>query len=186
MEVKHWEKALPTALHSIRCLLSTATNMTPHERFLKHSRRGMYGLSLPSWLTNGNSRVLLKKHVRASKYDPLVDEVELLEANHQYAHIRHPDGRESTVSTHDLAPAGDTPEDDTRAVPCQMNQPGIDPPTDPPNDPLIDPLTDPPANDTLAEANTNATPACYTTPFVDLNIPAECRISGVPNNNNVL
>ncbi len=39
-----------------------------------------------------------------TKHDPLVDEVELLEANSHYAHVRFPDGRESTVSTHHLAP----------------------------------------------------------------------------------
>lgn len=121
LDVKNWEKVLPTALHSIRSLLSTATNMTPHERFLKYPRRGMYGSSMPSWLTNVDSKVLLRRHVRSSKYDPLVDEVELLEANHQYAHIRYADGRESTVSTHDLAPAGDTAADDD-VTPYQMSE----------------------------------------------------------------
>ena len=39
-------------------------------------------------------------------YDlPLVDEVELIEANPQYAHIRYQNGRESTVSLRDLAPS---------------------------------------------------------------------------------
>ena len=33
-DVKDWEIVLLTALHAIRSLLSTATNMTPHERFL--------------------------------------------------------------------------------------------------------------------------------------------------------
>ncbi len=37
-----------------------------------------------------------------------VDKVELLQANPQYAHIRHPDGRETTVSIRHLAPCGDT------------------------------------------------------------------------------
>ena len=108
LDVKDWEMVLPTALHSIRSLLSTATNATPHERFLKHSRRSMFGSSLPSWLANGHTKVLLKRHVRSSKYEPLVDEVELLEANHQYAHIRFSDGRESTVSTQHLAPSGES------------------------------------------------------------------------------
>ena len=49
--------------------------------------------------------VLLRRHVPASKYEPLVDEVVLLEANPQYAHIRFTNGRESTVSVSDLAPA---------------------------------------------------------------------------------
>ncbi len=52
--------------------------------------------------------VLLKRHVRTSKIYPLVDEVELLQANPQYAHIRHADGRETTVSIRHLAPCGDT------------------------------------------------------------------------------
>ena len=137
----------------------------------------MYGSSLPSWLSNGNSRVLLKRHVRASKYDPLVDEVELIEANHQYAHIRHPDGRESTVSTHDLAPAGDTPEDDMRAVPYQITQPVTDPPTDSP----ADPPTDPPVNDALTETNTNAAPAHNITPGVDLDTPADASTNRMPD-----
>ena len=34
-----------------------------------------------------------------------MDEVELLESNPRYAHIRYADGRESTVSLRDLAPA---------------------------------------------------------------------------------
>ena len=50
--------------------------------------------------------MLLKRRVRASKTDPLVDEVELLQANPQYAHIRYQDGKEDTVSTRHLAPAG--------------------------------------------------------------------------------
>ena len=52
-------------------------------------------------------RVLLKRHVRESKYDPLVDEVELLDANPEYAHVRFPSGRETTVSLRHLAPRGD-------------------------------------------------------------------------------
>ena len=50
---------------------------------------------------------MLRRYVRNSKNDPLVDEVELVEANPQYAHVRFPDGRESTVSVKDLAPRGE-------------------------------------------------------------------------------
>ena len=79
----------------------------------------MFGSSLPSWLANESiQKFLLKRHVRSSKYEPFVDEVELLEANHQYAHIRYPDGRESTVSVQHLAPigvAGDSSVPDTVA-----------------------------------------------------------------------
>ena len=37
------------------------------------------------------------------KSDPLVHEVELIHANPTYAHIKFPDGRESTASLKDLA-----------------------------------------------------------------------------------
>jgi hypothetical protein len=50
--------------------------------------------------------VLLKKNLRSSKYDPLVEEVELLDCNPHYALIRLPGGREETVSVRQLAPAG--------------------------------------------------------------------------------
>ena len=93
-------------IHVIRSLLCTATNETPHERMFKHRRKsGGFGATkaLPVWLSNPGS-VLLRNFVRANKNDPLVKTVELLEANQVYAHIRTPDGRETTVSTRDLAP----------------------------------------------------------------------------------
>ena len=37
-----------------------------------------------------------------------MDEVQLLQANPQYAHVRHADGRETTVSIRHLAPRGST------------------------------------------------------------------------------
>ena len=52
---------------------------------------------------------MLKRHVRHSKYDPLEDELELIEANPQYAHVRYLNGRETTVSIRHLAPAGSEP-----------------------------------------------------------------------------
>ena len=33
LPVKYWQVVLPDALHSVRSLLCTATNETPHERF---------------------------------------------------------------------------------------------------------------------------------------------------------
>jgi len=55
--------------------------------------------------------VLLRRFVR-TKGEPLCDEVELsLDANPTYAHVRYPNGNESTVSTSDLAP-----------VPAQLEQ----------------------------------------------------------------
>ena len=114
----HWQEVLPDVLHSIRTLLCTATNCTPHEKLFNFQRRSGTGTSLPSWLLEPG-KVLLRNFVRSSKQEPLVDEVELLEANPHYAHIRFPDGRETTVSVRDLAPIGERQEVVTPA-------PGID------------------------------------------------------------
>ena len=47
----HCEMVLPDALHSIRSLLSTSINTTPHERFFGFQRQSSCGTSLPSWLS---------------------------------------------------------------------------------------------------------------------------------------
>ena len=59
--------------------------------------------------------VLLRRNVRHSKYEPLVGEVTLLEGNSAYAHIRLPNGWETTVSTRHLAPTGELHEDSIEA-----------------------------------------------------------------------
>lgn len=46
----HWDLVLPDVLHSLRSLLCTSTNTTPHERFFAFQRRSTHGNSLPSWL----------------------------------------------------------------------------------------------------------------------------------------
>ena len=81
----HWVTVLPDALHSIRSLLCTATNCTPHERLFNYERKSSSGCSLPVWLTQLGT-VLLWRHVRTQS-DPLVDAVELLEANEMYVHV---------------------------------------------------------------------------------------------------
>ena len=51
-----------------------------------------------------------------SKHDPVCEEIEILDANPRSSLVHFPDGRETTVSTSDLAPAGDPtpqPESDT-------------------------------------------------------------------------
>ena len=109
LPTEKWEIVLLDALHSIRTLISTATNETPHERFFAFQRRSSAGCSLPAWLSNPG-KVLRKRHVRQSKYEPLVEEVELIEANPNYAYIRNANGKESTVSLRDLAPRGSNVE----------------------------------------------------------------------------
>ena len=105
---EQWELVLPDALSSIRALLCTAINATPHERMFTHPRRHTGGFLRPAWLAHPGT-VLLKRQARASKYEPLVEQVELLDANPGYAHVRLPDGRETTVSMRHLAPAGSPP-----------------------------------------------------------------------------
>lgn len=96
LSTKFWQTVLPDALHSIRSLINTTTNETPHERMFKFVRRSSTGHAVPSWLTN-SKKVLLKRFVRHSKYDPLVDEVELIESNPLYAHIRYNDMLKSCI-----------------------------------------------------------------------------------------
>jgi len=48
LPVEHWEAVLPDALHSIRSLLCTATNETPHERLFNFKRRSAFGVSVPT------------------------------------------------------------------------------------------------------------------------------------------
>ena len=101
LPAKYWQEVLRAALHSIRSLLCTATNSTPYERLFNFQRRSTGGQSIPSWLTTPGP-VLLKRHVRNSTFEPLVDGVELIEAN-PYAHVKLPNGKEGTVSLKHLA-----------------------------------------------------------------------------------
>ena len=107
---ERWEITLPDALNSIRSLLCTSINATPHERMFTHQRRYTGGQSVPNWLTYPGT-VFMKRPVRQSKYEPMVEKVELIDANPEYAHVRLPDGRETTVSVRHLAPAGTPPSD---------------------------------------------------------------------------
>ena len=75
---------------------------------------------------------VLRRHVHCSEYDPLVDEVELLQANRQFAHVHFPAGSEATVSIRDLAPRGQsvhdgaTDDDGTSGFRCPGTVPGLD------------------------------------------------------------
>ena len=100
--INRWEYVLPDVMHSLRSLLCTANNATPHELFFKFNRRSTCGTSLPTWLLEPGP-VLLRNFTRTSKNDDLVKEVELLSANPTYAHVRYPDGREASVSLRDLS-----------------------------------------------------------------------------------
>ena len=101
MPLSQWESVLPDALHSIRSLLCTATNTTPHERMFNFSRKSTSGKSIPSWVKPGP--IYVKNHTRKTKYDPPVSPATLLHANPTYAHVRLPSGVETTVSMRDIA-----------------------------------------------------------------------------------
>ncbi|XP_068229407.1 uncharacterized protein [Palaemon carinicauda] len=77
---------------------------TPYHPMGNDQRRSSLGSTLPSWLLTPGP-VLLRRHVRSSKHEPLTEEVQLMDANSMYANVKYPDGRESTVSTRDLAPS---------------------------------------------------------------------------------
>ena len=62
----------------------------------------MFGTNAPIWMTEPGS-VHVRKHVR-DKYDPVVEEMYLLNGNPNYAVVRSPEGREVTVSLRDIAP----------------------------------------------------------------------------------
>ncbi len=105
--INHWESVLSSVLHSVRTLLCTATNETPHERFFSFQRRTASGDSLPPWVQI-NGKALVKKHVRASKYDAWVEECVITHATPSYAQIKTLNGKEQTVSLQDLAPLPNT------------------------------------------------------------------------------
>ena len=62
-----WEAVLPEALHAVRSLLCTATNATPHERFLEFNRRSTSGRALPSFLIQ-QGPVLLRRFIRSKRF----------------------------------------------------------------------------------------------------------------------
>ena len=97
-----WEAVFSGSLHFVRSFMCTATNSTPHEQFLNFNRRSMLGRIQSNWLVQPGP-VLLRRFIK-SKGKPLVDEVELKEANPNLAFVLFPQGRQSTLSVSDLAP----------------------------------------------------------------------------------
>ena len=142
----YWELVLLDALHSIRSLLCTATNTTPHERFFSFNRRSTYGTTIPTWLTPGN--LVLMKRQTTSKYDHPVEKVEIIDCNPQYAHVRMPDGREDTVSLKHLAPGESSESVESIRTPLSRHAS----------------LTDSPIEDTNTEAQPSSEQAVPQTP----------------------
>ncbi|KAG5869480.1 hypothetical protein JTB14_028576 [Gonioctena quinquepunctata] len=86
LKMNEWEPISQETLNTIRSFICTATNWTPHERMFIHPRRSPNGSSVPTWLFIPGP-VFLKKQVMTSKYEPLVEEVELIETNPNYAYV---------------------------------------------------------------------------------------------------
>ena len=87
--------------------LSVTTNshitFNSHKRLFNNPHRSWGSYSVPTWLsTPGN--ILLKRRVRQSKYDPIVEEAEFIEANSRYAHIRLQNGKETMLLLRDQPP----------------------------------------------------------------------------------
>ena len=80
----------------------------------------------------------IKRQVRTSKMDPLVDEVELLQASPHYAHVHYPDGKETTVATKHLAPKGQVVE--TLPAPERIPEEAENLPLDPEPQPELIPV----------------------------------------------
>ena len=55
----------------------------------------------------------MRKFVRHSKSDPLVEKVELVHVNPSYAFVKYRDGRDSSVSLRDLAPCPEVSDSET-------------------------------------------------------------------------
>ena len=104
-----WELVLDSVLYSISSLLCTATKETSHGRWFSYSRKSFNGYSMSSWLTTPRP-VMLRQFVRISKSDPMVEKVDLESANPSLHAF--PDGRQTTVTTKDLAPTTIIPTTD--------------------------------------------------------------------------
>ena len=67
LDTSQLEAVLLDALHSVRSLLCTATNCTPHERRFSYQRRSASGNSISTCLIT-QEKVLLKRHVRKAHW----------------------------------------------------------------------------------------------------------------------
>ena len=167
-----WESVLPDALHSIRSLLCTATNETPHERLFRFPRRNSAGNTLPSWLLE-QGKVLLRRHVRNSKYDDLCDEVDLIETNPTYARVRLANGYEKTVSLRDLAqlPKSDIISSENSISAEPINTPIIS------ESPVIHPVIPPSATSDIPQSTTTPEPQALQQPSTQPSGPMPVRQS---------
>ena len=81
-------------------------NIYPFETMKHHTSAFSVSLDNPTPVPATTGPVYMRRQVRANMTKPLVDEVEMLQANPHYAHVRYPGGRETTVAIKHLAPQG--------------------------------------------------------------------------------
>lgn len=86
--------------------LSNLITAMLHIMFI-HVRKYYNGSPLLTWLTQP-SPILMKNHIHVTKYESIVQEVELTGTNSDYAHIKLSIGRETTISIPHLVLKGDT------------------------------------------------------------------------------
>ena len=73
-----------------------------------------------AWLMTYGT-ILMKRSVRSTKFEPLIEEVQLLEGSNYYAHIRFSSGSETTVSTKQLAPHPNSVSNDNTCIELDVN-----------------------------------------------------------------
>ncbi|KAI0986275.1 hypothetical protein GJ496_011776 [Pomphorhynchus laevis] len=73
------------------------------QAFIHISRKTNDGCPCPDWLVKSQD-VLVKRHARRSKFEPLVDTARLVLANPTYVIVRYPNNREAIVSLRYLSP----------------------------------------------------------------------------------
>ena len=89
----------------ITSLLSTSTNYTPHQRFLKFERHSAICGETPPHFPQQNDNVKLYRRHLAFKGEELTEKVKLKETiSAQFARLEFENGRTDTVSTRQMAP----------------------------------------------------------------------------------
>jgi hypothetical protein len=100
-----WDMVINKALSSVRSLLCTATNTTPHERMFRHP--------LPNRINTlkyiPNTKFMYMRNFVRNKNEPLGTKVEILNRNHSYSEVLR-NGHIDRISNNDLSPLPMTPE----------------------------------------------------------------------------
>ena len=74
LAIKHWETVLSDVLHSIRSVINTITNETPHQIFFNYKQKSATVNSVSTCL-NESGKPLLKKTDKNSKFEPNINKV---------------------------------------------------------------------------------------------------------------